>query len=49
LMGALVIRLGVSYRNPGKGLVRELTRREKLPALPLTSDEFVKAFTSDKK
>jgi hypothetical protein len=31
------------------GVVRQLTHPEKLPALPLTSQEFVKAFTSNKK
>jgi hypothetical protein len=31
------------------GVVRQLTRPEKLPALPLTSQEFVKAFTSHMK
>ena len=30
-------------------VVRQLTRPEKLPALPLTSQEFVKAFTSNQK
>jgi hypothetical protein len=30
-------------------VVRQLTRSEKLPALPLTSQEFVKAFTSEMK
>ena len=35
--------------EPDKGVVRQLTRLEKLPALPLTSQEFVKAFTSDMK
>ena len=31
------------------GVVSLLTRPEKFPALPLTSHEFVKAFTSDMK
>jgi hypothetical protein len=35
--------------EPGKVVVSQLTRGEKLPRLPLTSHEFVKAFTSDKK
>jgi len=35
--------------EPDKRVVSQLTRREKLPRLPLTSHEFVKAFTSDKK
>jgi len=35
--------------EPDKVVVRQLTRREKLAALPLTSQEFVKAFTSNKK
>ncbi|GIE94011.1 hypothetical protein Ari01nite_14760 [Paractinoplanes rishiriensis] len=35
--------------EPDKGVVSQLTRAEKLPPLPLTSHEFVKAFTSDKK
>ena len=35
--------------EPDKGVVSQLTRGEKIPPLPLTSQEFVKAFTSDKK
>jgi hypothetical protein len=35
--------------EPDKGVVSQLTRGEKIPRLPLTSHEFVKAFTSDKK
>jgi hypothetical protein len=35
--------------EPDKGVVSQLTRAEKIPPLPLTSREFVKAFTSDKK
>ena len=35
--------------EPDKGVVSQLTRAEKIPPLPLTSQEFVKAFTSDKK
>jgi hypothetical protein len=35
--------------EPDKGAVSQLTRAEKFPPLPLTSQEFVKAFTSDKK
>jgi hypothetical protein len=48
-MGALVIRLGGKLPKPDKGVVSQLTRPEKVLALPLTSHEFVKAFTSDKK
>ncbi|MDR6325305.1 hypothetical protein J3R03_009501 [Actinoplanes couchii] len=48
-MGAFVNRLGRERRNRTYGCVSQLTHREKLPALPLTSREFVKAFTSDKK
>jgi hypothetical protein len=35
--------------EPDKEVVSQLTRPEKIPRLLLTSDEFVKAFTSDKK
>jgi hypothetical protein len=35
--------------EPDKRVVSQLTRGEKIPRLPLTSHEFVKAFTSDKK
>jgi hypothetical protein len=35
--------------EPDKAVVTQLTLGEKLPPLPLTSHEFVKAFTSDKK
>jgi hypothetical protein len=46
-----------SARQPGLkiatdldiGVVRQLTHPEKLRALPLTSQEFVKAFTSNQK
>ncbi|PWK50587.1 hypothetical protein BC793_103473 [Actinoplanes xinjiangensis] len=48
-MGAFVNRLWQQRRNRTYGCVSQLTHREKLPALPLTSREFVKAFTSDKK
>ena len=36
-------------REPDKRVVRLLTRPENFPALPLTSREFVKAFTSENK
>jgi hypothetical protein len=48
-MSAFVNRLLATPAEPDKGVVRQLTRPEKLPRLPLTSHEFVKAFTSDKK
>jgi hypothetical protein len=48
-MEALVIRSCGKRAEPDIGSVGQLTHSEKLPALPLTSREFVKAFTSDKK
>jgi hypothetical protein len=48
-MGALVNRICGIAAEPDIGVVRQLTRPEKVRALPLTSQEFVKAFTSDKK
>jgi hypothetical protein len=48
-MGAFVNRLWQQASEPDKEVVSQLTRPEKLRALPLTSPEFVKAFTSDKK
>jgi hypothetical protein len=48
-MEAVVIRSCRKCAEPDIGIVAQLTRPEKLPALPLTSREFVKAFTSDKK
>jgi len=48
-MEALVIRSCVKRAEPDIGAVGQLTHPEKFPELPLTSREFVKAFTSDKK
>jgi hypothetical protein len=48
-MGAFVDRALVVLTEPDKGVVSQLTRAEKIWPLPLTSPEFVKAFTSDKK
>jgi hypothetical protein len=48
-MEALVSRSCGKRADPDIRVVAQLTRPEKLPALPLTSREFVKAFTSDKK
>jgi hypothetical protein len=48
-MEAFVSRSCRKRAEPDIGVVGQLTRSEKLPALPLTSREFVKAFTSDKK
>jgi len=49
LIGAFVIGAVALCTEPDKGVVSQLTRAEKISPLPLTSQEFVKAFTSDKK